>query len=124
MGRRGEMGRCAVITNREEGWLCGTGSLFVRPKSDVLSPTYLGLVISSPSMRRFLENVAQGVMMANLNKTIVGGLPIAVPPMTMQKAFVSQLNATKAIKNHGLNSLAEFDTLFASLQHRAFRGEL
>jgi type I restriction enzyme S subunit len=118
------MGRCAVITKREEGWLCGTGSLFVRPITDVLSPTYLGLVISSPSMRRFLENVAQGVTMANLNKTIVGGLPIAVPPMAMQQAFVSQLNATQAIKNLSLNSLAELDTLFASLQHRAFRGEL
>ena len=124
MGRRGEMGRCAVITNREEGWLCGTGSLFVRPKTDVLSPTYLGLVISSPSMRRFLENVAQGVTMANLNKTIIGGLPIAVPPMAMQQAFVSRLDATQAIKNHSLNSLTELDTLFASLQHRAFRGEL
>ena len=124
MGRRGEMGRCAVITNREQGWLCGTGSLFVRPKTDVLSPTYLGLVISSPSMRRFLENVAQGVTMANLNKTIVGSLPIAIPPIAMQQAFVSQLNATQSIKNHSLNSLAELDTLFASLQHRAFRGEL
>ncbi len=124
MGRRGEMGRCAVITNREEGWLCGTGSLFVRPKTDVLSPIYLGLVISSPSMRRFLENLAQGVTMANLNKTIVGGLPIAVPPMAMQQAFVSQLNATQTIKNYSLNSSAELDTLFASLQHRAFRGEL
>ena len=124
MGRRGEMGRCAVITQREQGWLCGTGSLFVRPKTDVIHPIYLGLVISFPSMRRFLENVAQGVTMANLNKTIVGALPIAVPPMAKQLAFLSQLNATQAIKRHSLDSLAELDTLFASLQHRAFQGEL
>ena len=25
MGRRGEMGRCAEVTQREDGWLCGTG---------------------------------------------------------------------------------------------------
>ena len=124
MGRRGEMGRCAVITQREQGWLCGTGSLFVRPKTEVLHPIYLGLVISSPSMRLFLENVAQGVTMANLNKTIVGGLPIAVPPMAKQLTFVSQLKTTHAIKKHSLDSLAELDTLFASLQHRAFQGEL
>ncbi len=124
MGRRGEMGRCAVITQREQGWLCGTGSLFVRPKTDVIHPIYLGFVISSPSMRRFLENVAQGVTMANLNKTIVGGLPIAVPPMANQLAFVSQLKATNAIKKHSLDSLIQLDTLFASLQHRAFQGEL
>lgn len=26
LGRRGEMGRCAVVTEKEDGWLCGTGS--------------------------------------------------------------------------------------------------
>lgn len=31
MGRRGEMGRCAVITEKENGWVCGTGSLYIRP---------------------------------------------------------------------------------------------
>ena len=30
MGRRGEMGRCAVV--EEEGLLCGTGSLLIRPR--------------------------------------------------------------------------------------------
>jgi type I restriction enzyme S subunit len=30
IGRRGELGRCALVTEREEGWLCGTGSFFVR----------------------------------------------------------------------------------------------
>ena len=30
IGRRGEMGRCAVISKNENGWLCGTGSLFIR----------------------------------------------------------------------------------------------
>lgn len=124
MGRRGEMGRCVVITQREHGWLCGTGSLFVRPKTDVLHPTYLGFVISSPSMRHYLENVAQGVTMANLNKTIVGGLPIAVPPMVKQQAFVSHLNSTQAIKNRILASLSGFNALFFSLQDRAFKGEL
>ena len=30
MGRRGEMGRCAVVTDRAAGWLCGTRSLVLR----------------------------------------------------------------------------------------------
>ena len=33
MGRRGEMGRCAVVS--EEGFLCGTGSILIRTKGDV-----------------------------------------------------------------------------------------
>lgn len=32
MGRRGEMGRAAAITDIENGWLCGTGSILFRLK--------------------------------------------------------------------------------------------
>ena len=31
IGRRGEMGRCAVVNVDQSGWLCGTGSMIVRP---------------------------------------------------------------------------------------------
>ena len=54
----------------------------------------------------------------------IRALPIPVPPKTLQAKFtyyISELN------NHllkQLDSLAELDELFTSLQHRAFRGEL
>ena len=32
VARRGEIGRCAVVGSEENGWLCGTGSFFIRPK--------------------------------------------------------------------------------------------
>lgn len=124
LGRRGEMGRCAVITSNEQGWLCGTGSLFIRLNAEVLNPIYLGFVIASDSMRRYLENVAQGVTMANLNKDIVGALPIPTPPIERQLEFVSQLSGTESLRNSNEKSLNELNLLFASLQHRAFRGEL
>ncbi len=42
MGRRGEMGRCAVVSEREEGWLCGTGSLIGGWLDDAeLEPSHL-----------------------------------------------------------------------------------
>jgi type I restriction enzyme, S subunit len=41
LARRGEMGRCAAITRRENGYLCGTGSMFLRPLRDTLTPEYL-----------------------------------------------------------------------------------
>ena len=37
IGRRGEMGRCAVITERERGWLCGTGSMVIRCGAQLLA---------------------------------------------------------------------------------------
>jgi type I restriction enzyme S subunit len=30
IGRRGDMGRCAVVMNEQAGWLCGTGSMIIR----------------------------------------------------------------------------------------------
>ena len=124
MGRRGEMGRCAVVTEKEAGWLCGTGSLFVRPNNSCLLPIYLRQVLSSRSMRKHLENVAQGVTMANLNKEIVGALPIPTPPIHVQHAYVVQLAKVENIGNAQNLSLIEINSLFSSLQHRAFRGEL
>ncbi|WP_146149964.1 restriction endonuclease subunit S [Caballeronia novacaledonica] len=124
LGRRGEMGRCAVVSSREKGWLCGTGSLFVRLKADEVDPVYLAQVISSPSMRKHLGNVAQGVTMANLNKNIVGSLTIPVPPMERQRLFKAAMNEIGVLKaSHG-SSLEQADNLFSSLQHRAFTGAL
>ncbi|MGZ4956957.1 MAG: restriction endonuclease subunit S [Limisphaerales bacterium] len=124
LGRRGEMGRCAVVTSTERGWLCGTGSLFIRPKNKVINSIYLGFVISSTSIKRYLENVAQGVTMANLNKGIVGALPIPVPPLSVQLEFVAQVTSLEKLQNTQLSFYNKLDALFASLQHRAFRGEL
>ncbi len=124
IGRRGEMGRCAVITEAEQGWLCGTGSLFVRPDFSRIHPIYLRHVISSNSMRKHLENVAQGVTMANLNKEIVGALSIPTPPLQLQQAYVNQLIRVESLSALQIDALNETHSLFASLQYRAFHGEL
>jgi type I restriction enzyme, S subunit len=124
LGRRGEMGRCAVITPVENGWLCGTGSLFIRPGSELLNSDYLFSLLSDQSMKEHLERSSQGVTMANLNKTIVGQIPISLPPLALQQEFADRITAIEALKAQHRESLAKMDTLFSSLQHRAFRGEL
>ena len=49
MGRRGEMGRCAVVPS--EGFLCGTGSLLIRTKGEVTAD-YIQKTISFPSFTK------------------------------------------------------------------------
>ena len=39
-GRRGDIGRRGFISRRQAGWLCGTGSLRLRPNQDVVMPRY------------------------------------------------------------------------------------
>lgn len=124
MGRRGEMGRCAIISDTEEGMLCGTGSLFIRPFPDELSSLYLAKVLSSGPMKRSLEELSQGVTMPNLNRTMIENLRIPLPPFDIQGRFADIVTKVETQKARLRAHLTELDTLFASLQSRAFRGEL
>lgn len=47
-----------------------------------------------------------------------------VPPVLLQREFARRVTAVETLKTAHRTSLAELDALFASLQHRAFRGEL
>ncbi len=51
-------------------------------------------------------------------------LPLPLPPISLQREFARRVTAVEALKTAQRASLAELDALFATLQHRAFRGEL
>jgi len=123
LGRRGEIGRCAVVTNKEDGYLCGTGSIFIRPTEN-LNPIFLYNIISSASMRKVLENSAKGITMKNLNSGIIENLKIPVPPIELQTQFAQIVEKTEALKTQYQQSLQELENLYGSLSQKAFRGEL
>lgn len=96
MGRRGEMGRCAVVPS--EGFLCGTGSLLIRTKGEVTAD-YIQKIISFPSFRKTIEDMAVGQTMLNLNVPIVSKFQIIKPPIEVQKnyyKFVAQTDKSKS----------------------------
>lgn len=123
LGRRGEIGRCAVVTRKEDGYLCGTGSIFIRP-TEKLNPIFLYNIISSASMRKVLENSAKGITMKNLNSGIIENLKIPVPPIELQTQFAQIVKKTEALKCQYQQSLQELENLYGSLSQKAFRGEL
>jgi hypothetical protein len=58
------------------------------------------------------------------NKARLGTTLIEIPPIDLQRQFVAHVAAVEKLKSAHRASLAKLDELFASLQHRAFRGEL
>lgn len=117
MGRRGEMGRCAVVT--ENGLLCGTGSLLIRTNGEVTAD-YIQKIISFPSFKKTIEEMAVGQTMPNLNVPIVSRFQIIKPPFEVQKAyydFVSQTDKSKAAIQKALD---EAQLLFDSLMQKYF----
>lgn len=108
LGRRGEMGRCAVV--KEEGLLCGTGSLIIRP-NDRLKPYFLQTIISNPTYKKIIEDKAVGVTMMNLNVPIVESLRVPMLPIALQNDFISfveQINKSKYIEKISVRVLTIF----------------
>ena len=117
MGRRGEMGRCAVVP--EDGFLCGTGSMLIRTKGEVTAD-YIQKIISFPSFKKTIEDMAVGQTMPNLNVPIVSGFQIIKPPMEVQDryyAFAEQVNKSKVKVQKALD---ETRKLFDSLMQQYF----
>lgn len=91
VGRRGEMGRCAVVPDAAAGWLCGTGCLKVRLKPVALA-SFVSEYLRTPYVRESLSLESVGSTMENLNAAILGRVRIPLPPRTVQQDIVAFLN--------------------------------
>ena len=111
--RRGDIGRCAVVTEKENGYLCGTGSLFVRFVVGVVS-TFIMYIIRSSSFTNELVSNAKGATMLNLNSSIVEDLRLPLPPLPLQQSFASKIEAIERQKALVQQSITEAETLFNS----------
>ncbi|MFL6281541.1 MAG: restriction endonuclease subunit S [Pyrinomonadaceae bacterium] len=89
-GRRGDIGRCGLITNKEEGWLCGTGCLRARLNGKV-SSDYLIHALNLPQVTAWLVSNAVGQTMLNLNTSILSELPLELPPLGEQTKIAEVL---------------------------------
>ena len=127
LGRRGEMGRCAPISDNENGWLCGTGSMILRLKPEYHAPIYSILISSHKSVVYFEEN-AVGSTLKNLNEKIVRNLPLPLIPFPEQQEIVRILDTVLEkeadAKETAERVLSQIDLLKKSILARAFRGKL
>jgi len=75
-------------------------------------------------LQKMLEDSAPESAQKNINLEILRNLDIPLPPIPLQQAFAHRIEAIESLKASHRASLAKLDALFASLQDRAFRGEL
>jgi type I restriction enzyme, S subunit len=96
MARRGEVGRAAIVTDAEVGWLCGTGSFFVSFHKEI-NRQYVILLLRSDAVRSYLAGKAVGTTMVNLNHGILKRIPIALPPAAEQHRIVAKVDELMAL---------------------------
>lgn len=90
--RRGDVGRCAFATEREAGWLCGTGCLRVTVNPKEADKKFVFYQLQQSSTIGWVEKHAVGATMLNLNTTILSNIPVFLPPIETQHRIADILS--------------------------------
>ncbi|MGL5876036.1 MAG: restriction endonuclease subunit S [Xenococcaceae cyanobacterium] len=127
VGRRGEIGRCAVVREEQAGWLCGSGSFFIKPFENVDS-VFLANLLRSAVYRNKLESLATGATMQNLSNQSLSDLVIAMPSLDEQNRITNKIDdlriETQQLEIIYRQKLAALKELKQSILQKAFTGEL
>jgi type I restriction enzyme S subunit len=117
------VGKSAIVREKKQMAYAGyLVRLRVNSKND---PEYLSAFLNTGYAKRMLRGMCKSIIgMANINATEVQAMKIPLTPLSLQREFARQVRAVERLKTSQRASLAELDALFATLQHRAFCGEL
>ena len=97
----------------------------VRVHDRRIQPVFLNWFVRSDSARKyFLRSAKQTTGIASINMTQLRALPVDVPSESLQAEFIARVGEIATLRENHEVDLAKLDDLFASLQHRAFQGEL
>lgn len=97
----------------------------VRITSDQVTPIFLNWLVGSQRGKQyFLKSAKQTTGIASINMSQLRRFPLLVPTRHLQQTFAARIQSVEALKASHRAALQALDKLFASLQHRAFAGEL
>jgi type I restriction enzyme S subunit len=89
------------------------------------NPEYVAAFLNSKYAKTVLRGMCKSIIgMANINATELKAMWTFQPPLARQRLFAMRVGSVERARADQRRSLAVQDALFASLQHRAFRGEL
>ncbi len=91
-----------------------------------VDPCYLHRLLIHPTKRQEVQKLAGGSSssMPNISKAKLADFLIELPPLALQQTFATRIQAIEALKATHRTALAQLEALFASLQQRAFAGDL
>lgn len=92
----------------------------LRPKTNQLELEFLHRHLRNYDFTPYIN----GSTRSKLTQVQLMAAKVIVPPLPLQREFAHRVAAVETLKATHRAALAELDALFASLQHRAFRGEL
>jgi len=123
-GNAGEVGRAAMWRGEDRTIVHQNHLIRIR-FGDGVRPAFVEHYLNSPIGRKYITRIVKTTSGLNtLNIGNVRAFPILVPPIVAQEEFESFENGVHEQRAWMTQQAATLETLFASLQHRAFRAEL
>jgi len=119
-GRRGDIGRCALVTETEAGWLCGTGCLRVTLGEAEVDPQFLFYFLNHPDTVTWIFNQAVGATMPNLNTGILRSVPVRYPPLPTQQRIAAILSAYDDLIENNTLRIAILEEMARRLYEEGF----
>ena len=97
----------------------------VRLHSKDIEPFYLNWLVGSQRGKKyFLRSAKQTTGIASINMTQLRAFPLLIPPIKLQREFRDRIGSLNSTVVRTAAHAASIEALFATFQHRAFRGEL
>ena len=109
-----------VITNMD---LCFSQDITaIIPNINIINKIYLTFYLKIKES--YFKSMARGATIKGITRNVIESLKVPLPPLELQNNFAVRIQAIEMIRESQKKSEFEFDSLFTSLQHCAFRGEL
>jgi len=119
------LGKSALIPELSEPTVFESNMMrFAVDPTQVNQRYFVDFLQSSFIKGQIINSAKHAVNQSSINQQDVKGFLVNVPPLPLQQEFARRIAAVEKLKTAHRTALAELDALFASLQHRAFRGEL
>ena len=121
----GTCGRCAIVPADIPTAINTKHLCCITLDQKQIVPEFLhSAFLMHPNILRQLGVHAKGAVMPGLNMGIIKALEIILPPIDLQREYAEKVEELGGLRGISRTQHAHFDCCFASLQQRAFRGEL
>lgn len=123
MSIRATVGTTALVPQDLDGANLTQGTARISPGSEVTAE-YLLNYLRATGTQGWISQQIKGATFREITLGRLRELPVLLPPATLQEEFSQKWRASGDLAKRYRSSLSKIDSLFAVLQHRAFRGEL
>ena len=122
--RRGDLTRAAAISERERGWICGTGCFLLRVPVNEIDSGWLTDVYQHYQVQRQIDINAVGSTMPSLNNGVMEQLIIAFPSIEEQREITRRRDASDAVLKMFVSQLSKLRLLKTALMQDLLTGKV